>query len=425
MQRHFSYIAIFATLLIAVGTIFNSCSEINFSGAEFGATDPDIGQLGNDGNNCVGQDCPDQCIGKECEPCYDDHCNEPKTPVPYTSQYTVPTATSKVDVWFVLDDSGSMKEELKKLSDRLEDFVDVLNQGNVDWQMCYTLTTVEGDKGKIRQDAGAIHEWFRKSDPNQMDGFTKDDFLSINSRVLTKNTVNQMADAKDIFSATLDTIGIFDFDGKSTNEQAVASARYGLSQAVNEECFRSDAALAMIIVSDEDEKSCGGRCKFGPDESSSDDIRDSSKYTNQYRALSSIDNPQELTRAIQEKWPNQAKAFTSHSISILRGDKTCYDQQDKDAPAFYGYVYQELSDLTDGIKGDICADDYAGQLTSVAERTIKSLKSLTLKCAPSSVESVVIGSDLNITYTVSGDKIYFNPELTEGTQVTVNYTCLE
>ncbi|MBK9040383.1 MAG: hypothetical protein IPL83_14690 [Bdellovibrionales bacterium] len=406
-NRRIFAIHLVTILLLISGSIFNSCSDINFSGAQFTNTDPDQPGTGLGDRTCR---------GKECEPCYESFsadCGDPKVPVPHETSYTVPSSSSKVDILAVIDNSGSMEQEHQKLSDRLENLIDVLNAAAIDWQICYTLTHVTNRRNEVLSDAGAIHDWFKRKANNNRE------FESTGLRILGKDTPN----SKQIFSDTLDTIGVFDSGSGNGSEQAVAAARYAVERQSNDICFRSDAALAMITVTDEDERSCGGRCQITPDEFVPFPGRPLIDYTGQYRPLTDMDNPEKLIKDIQIKWPG--KPFTAHSISILRGDKACYDQQDKDHPAFYGYVYQSLSDLTDGIKGNICSNDYSSQLTSMGERTVKSLNALTLECAPQSVEQITIDPNNGNTWTLSGDKIYFNPPLTEGTRVLIKYTCLE
>ncbi|MCB0365237.1 MAG: hypothetical protein H6624_19245 [Bdellovibrionaceae bacterium] len=405
-KRIFTTLTI-AGLLFLTGSLFNSCSDVEFS-------TPDPSQVNNgiDPNGCTGPDCPQFCEGKECEPCYTNNCGEPKHPVPYSSNFTVPTSSAKADILMILDNSGSMEPEHQKLAERLENLVDVLNTNGVDWQICYTLTHTVNENGSLKSDAGAIRDWYEHT--------VGWNYRSTGSKVLRKDT----PDAKRIFGDTLGTLAVWDFGKGSGNEQAIVAASHAVERVSSGECFRPDAALAMVIVTDEDQKSCGGRCMTKPDELAPYPGRPLTDYTNQYRPLNQNDNPQTLVAKIQAKWPQ--KPFTGHSISILRNDRACYDAQDKDHPAFYGHIIQSLSDITDGIKGNICAADYASQLTAIGQRTVTSLGSVTLRCAPSSVEKIEITPNPNGSVpTVAGDKVYFNPPLPEGTKVKVDYTCME
>lgn len=402
---------IFSTLLIAGGlfltsSTFNACSDVKFS-------TPDPSQVATGVNpDCTGPDCPQFCEGPRCQPCYGSDCNQPKNPVDYSSTFTVPVSTKKVDVLMVVDNSGSMEPEHQKLSQRLENLIDVLNANGVDWQLCYTLTHVVDGDGRTKSDAGAIRDFYNNT--------TGLNFSPIGSKVLTKNTLN----AKKYFGDSLKTLAVWDFGSGSGNEQAIAAGLLAVDKAGNDVCFRPDAALSMVILSDEDEKSCGARCKSVTDIGGPYPGRPLTEYTNQYRPLNQNDNPDTLVQRVQAKWPQ--KPFTGHTISILRNDRACYDAQDKAYPAFYGHVIQTLSDITNGIKGTICADDYGSQLTAIGQRTVSSLGSVTLRCAPQAVKDIVITPNtLSSVPHVEGNKVYFTPPLPEGTNVRVDYTCLE
>lgn len=393
---------------LALGVAFNACSAAKFS--KVAESDPARISTGIN-PDCEEPNCPQFCEGTRCEPCYGENCDQPKFPVHYTSNFSIPVAPNKVDLLMILDNSGSMAPEHKKLAQRLGNLIDVLNNNNVDWQICYTLTHVVDGTGAVKPDAGAIREWYNNE--------SLLNFTPIGSKVLRKDNPN----AKKYFADTLKTLALWDFGLGSGYEQPVHAGLLAIDRTDNAECFRSDAALAMVVLSDEDENSCAGRCQTTNDVGAPYPGRNLKLYTDQFRALTPNNNPETLLARIQQKWPQ--KPFTGHSIGILRDDRACYDAQDKDHPAFYGHVVQILSDITDAEKANICLGDYANQLTAIGQRTVKSLRSVSLRCAPESVEAIIITPNSGSTPTVSGNKVYFNPPLPEGTNVRVDYVCLE
>ncbi|MCB0385758.1 MAG: hypothetical protein KDD43_10225, partial [Bdellovibrionales bacterium] len=273
-------------------------------------------------------------------------------------------------------------------------------------------THVEKADGVQKTDAGAIREWY--------DNDRLLHFRPTGSKVLRRDNPN----AKKYFTDTLLTLALWDFGSGSGYEQPVRAGLLAVDLPSNQECFRPDAALAMVVLSDEDERSCGSRCQTETDIGGPHPNHKLKDYTEQYQPLTQENNPLTLATRIHQKWPD--KAFTGHSISILRNDRACYDSQDSVHPAFYGHVIQTLSDITDGEKGNICAGDYASQLTAIGQRTVRSLKSITLRCAPHSVEGIsIVPNSSGSVPTVSGNKVHFNPPLSEGTSVRVDYTCLE
>lgn len=285
---------------------------------------------------------------------------------------TVAGTTTKVDILFVVDSSGSMTKERANLGSRLSAFIGQLN--NLDWRICVTTTDVNKIKG-------------------QPLAFTN------GTTFLDKNTVN----VNNVFLDRMNTI----VEG-SGDEQAIAALNRAFDPP-DSNCYRSDAALAAIILSDEDERSTGGFPEF--------------TSSNQYRDLGPMNFPASAVNTVARAW-NQQKSFTVHSIVIKPGDQTCWDQQAADSPVWFGRRYEALSKLTGGIVGNICAADYSSQLVDFATRIQNSLSSITLKCEPVSSPTVTITPMASgQAYTPQGNKILFSPALTPGTHVNVRYQC--
>jgi hypothetical protein len=119
--------------------------------------------------------------------------------------------------------------------------------------------------------------------------------------------------------------------------------------------------------------------------------------------------------------------FTFHSIVIRPSEPQCYFEQDdpnNEIYARYGNVYIELSNATGGIVGNICSDDYTGQLSEIKGRIDYTLDAISLECEP--IEgSVVINGKAASSYSIVGDKLVFSPSLQEGERVTGSYQCFE
>lgn len=369
-------------LLISMGMgvslLFNACSEVKFSeaptsnGSLGGGTDTDGNcPPGSTASGCVTPTIPQQLVD-------------------YTDLFTVPASSSKVDVLLVLDNSGSMTADLLKLGERMDGLIQILDNGGINWQMCYVVT----------DGSGTTRNW-----------------TGLNSRLLLPSTANKSA----VFLNTMNSIA----NNGNGNEQAIVSIKSALMSPGNSECFRTDAALSVVTISDEDEKSCGGRCK---DWTTSEiptavQYRDASNYRSQYRDLVDDDSPQGLVDYVKAFHNN--KTFISHAIVIRPGDAACYDIQDKASPGFYGVQYSRLQSLTGGVLGDICADSYASQLTAMGQRTRDAINSVTLKCSPIGTPVVSVSPGATPGWSVSGNKVLFSTSLTEGTQIQVKYRCAQ
>ena len=311
-----------------------------------------------------------------------------------TKSVTILPTPQKVDVLIVADDSPSMAQENRELGNRLNGLVETLERGGADWQICYTTTFVSGNSNP-----GLAKNWAGTS-----------------SIILNKNVANRLS----VFQNTFQAVGTNNTTG-SGDEQGIAAINNSVSNATNAACFRADAAFATVVVSDEDEHSCGGRCQFGPDASSLPWRSSNAAYAGNYVALTSINLPDTLIAKIQSKWPS--KKYSAHSIIIAPGDDRCANLQDEMAPAFFGKTYSDLSAKTGGVVGDICAANYANQLSAIGERIQLTSSSITLDCAISEIISLKIAPDFSTAPTINGDKVSFYPPVPEGSVVTAQYKC--
>jgi hypothetical protein len=362
---------------------FNSCSDVSFS---------------NKSNDTVQNP---QCQPPNCPPTPD------PTPTSYTDTFNIPKTVNKADILLVLDNSGSMEPDLAKLADKLDGLIEILDKGGVDWRMCYTKTGVTTDPNR------SVLEWKATDSSGNV--------VQTGARVLTPAT----ADKRNIFLTTIDHLS--DFGTGSSTEQGIASMGQILKSSLNRDCFRDDSALATVVISDEDEKSCGGRCAdYQSSENPSGPQYWSAKaYTDQYRAMSSENQPETLVKLIKDMWSE--KSYVHHSIVVRKDDYSCYDKQDSEFPAFFGLTYSRLQSLTGGILGDICADSYATQLQSMGERIRDAINSVTLRCMPDATPPVQVtvspALPTGVTWSSTGNKILFSSALPEGSQVVVKYNC--
>jgi len=373
------------TILAFIGSlmfVFQNCSDVSFSSV---ATD--VKPLG-----CGPGLVPDAITG-ECRPLRE-----------RTTTATVVTQARQVDLFFIIDNSGSMAEDNRKLSEKLGGFVALLQNSNIDWQACYTTTDVRTDR-----EQGRALKWLSET------GTT------------TNDVVLSPASSGDIDSRFRRSIGRFT-GGGGGNEQGINAMGLALNRTDTAVCFRTGAALTPILISDEDENSCGGRCQNSSDEMTLTG-RLLSSYTNQYRELTAANTPEYLINLVKERFAADKK-FLFHSLVIKskpQTDLSCYHTQDIEAQAFYGITYENLSQLTGGISGSICSNDYAIELKAIAERIDETLASITLECAPYNNEVNVVLSPQPVgqTYSVQGDKLIFTPALVAGTSVTASYKCLD
>ena len=309
--------------------------------------------------------------------------------IDYSINAQAPTRSDKLDIVLIIDNSGSMEADRQKLAEKLGNFVTDLEASGLDWQMCHTTTQIIKKVG-----IGAYYlnkralQWDAPGSP----------------RILDTNTSSNL---DQVFRDSLDAIQDGTrFDG-SGNEQGIRSFYTFVQNNDNANCFRTDAALASIVLSDEDEASTG---------------------RSNYDGLNFKSEPRNLMDMIRDKWGPELP-YTNHSIVIRSNDPVCWQTQDNEASdidARYGKVYEELSNSSGGIIGDICADSYSDQLTGIKDRIDYTLDAISLVCDPVAGSLVVnVNGAATTAYSVIGNKVVFNPSLAEGTSVTGSYTCME
>lgn len=286
----------------------------------------------------------------------------------------------KIDVLMVIDNSGSMDEERKKLSEKLNDFISKLSA--LDWRICITTTSPTND-GVLRPFGSGSQAVYAidKNTPKYNDLFIK---------TVTGNLGNNSGDEQGIY-ATVRAI--------ETNDSR---------------CFRNDASMAVVVISDEDERSWGGYDEY--------------KNQSQWKPLNDKNLPRAPVDAIAalNARLNLRKIFTFHSIVIKYAgtpDTACK----KESNGQYGRRYEEASALTSGIVGSICAPNYGTELAKMGERIAESLATITLRCAPveNTLQVNVVNAAPGQTYTLNGDKVNFTPALSAGSTVNFQYYCRE
>lgn len=294
---------------------------------------------------------------------------------------------SPLDIMLVIDNSGSMDADSAHLADRLENFVSALGASGVNWQMCLIRTDLALTNGAPQNWAGT------------------------SSKILNAQTAN-------LGTKFRDTISAMSFGGNNTgDERGIAALSKSLDSRNSHGCYRQGSVVTTIVISDEDERSMGGI------KSIYEGIISSQQISNQYKVLEAIDEPVNLLSKFNSALTSNK--LLSNSIVVRSNDNACFTAQNaQDTPAFYGKKYEELSSLTGGSVGSICATDYAPVLSQFATVILKSYKNVELECVPHGPIQV-ISSNPALKYTLSGKTVSFEAELQADLAITIKYVCKE
>jgi hypothetical protein len=269
-----------------------------------------------------------------------------------------------------------MYADSSRLATKLSGFVSQLTNSNLDWQMCVTSTDVGYYAGRPIQWQGAN-----------------------SGHILRKNSGN----LNSIFIDTMRYIGA----GFSDDEQGIKAMNLSVMGNATSNCYRQNAGLSVIVISDENERSVGGDRNLSP---------------NDYKPLEALNNPQSFVDTVRsELSPN--KNLTVNSIVIK--DNDCRDlQRSQGDRGFIGYKYIELSNLTQGSVSSICQSNYSVALASTSQLIINNLSSHTLTCVPTTMPVVQVnGVNYNQNTTLSGNQLIFNPVVAGPATVSGSYCC--
>ncbi|MFZ4403091.1 MAG: hypothetical protein ACOYOK_03225 [Pseudobdellovibrionaceae bacterium] len=308
---------------------------------------------------------------------------------------SVTATTNKVDIVLVIDDSSSMLADNQKLAARLSNFIADLQSSGFDWQMCVTNTRDNLTGSGIKKWGGSF-SWQN---------------YSATPQYLLKPGPSNLS---QIFTSTINYIGAGWAD--SNDERGIKAAWWHLyngdpNYANASGCYRKEAALAYIIISDEDERSVAG---------------DASQAfsTAEVLPLENEDLPLTLINAVKDIF-GTAKRFTVNSIIVKPGDTACKAAQDAESSkSHYGTKYAELASLTGGATGSICDTDYSNNLNLFKESIQNSLSSINLECEPvAPIQVTITPSSGVIDSTVNGMSLSFSPAIPAGRNLQVKYKC--
>lgn len=301
------------------------------------------------------------------------------------------TENRKVDVLVVIDNSGSMEDEQKNMGSRFSSFLQKLE--GLDWQVGVVTTDVE--ENAVKKDGRLV----------ELAGLPGQYILKPNMPLATAQTIFQN-------TIQMKANGSGDEQGIKASMRAIQRSQSASAVNVpNAQFFRPGAALTIVIVSDAKES--------GPT------------------------TPEQLIDLVKATWP-AGKPLLVHSIVIPETKYTTPNSEVRNpADPCYNYrenanqdgrTYHRLSELTGGVRGTACKEDYSNQLSLMGIVTRDLVSSLTLDCQPIDYngDGVIDGRDILVQNAgapvpganLTGRSVSFASALPVGTNQ-VTYFCAE
>ena len=256
-------------------------------------------------------------------------------------------APKKIDILWVIDNSGSMATSQSNLASNFASFIHRFNQSNYDFHMGVVTT----DAWEKRFNSASTKARLR-------DGLTTHTGVF----VMDKNTPNlSNVFVTDILQGT----------NGNGDERALDSFKYSLLESFNvgKGFRRDDAFLAVIMVGDEDDYSTNNTSSppTGPLNYSNPNLMPVSGYV-----------------TFLDTFTNRAAgAAANYSVSAITVmDAACKAQLETDANIrTIGVRYMDIATRTGGVKGSLCSD-FGNTLQLISDSIIELSSTFQLDRAP-------------------------------------------
>jgi hypothetical protein len=282
----------------------------------------------------------------------------------------------KVDILFVDDNSASMDPLQSSLGSKFPAFSDAL-QG-LDWQVGVTTTDCSagpyGICGSLVPIAGVGGTLLTPSIANFQQAF--------NDTIVRPETVGCIArgDCPSGISEPLKA-AMSAFDKRNTS---------------NAGFFRAGASLAVIMLTNADEKNDG---------------------------TGSPTSAQAVVNRFRSIWGN-SKDMKAYAVDVIPGDTACLNSASaaSSGQVFYGKGPSALATLTGGLSESICAADFSPLLAQIGDDLQTVPNVITLAHTPKAgTLEVSLTPDPGISFTSVGNVVVFARALPADTAITITY----
>ncbi len=355
-----------------------------------------------------------------CHQCTGNDCNGGSDGTVSALSYTVKAC--KADILFVVDNSGSMYSEQVELAGRFPNFLNAL--ADLDYHIAVTTTDVSASPNNPSDKLngyGAFWDGKLIKFPNgkyfiqNSDSSKQSEFEHTVEREETRGCDNggpcPSGDERGVYAATLAV-------SNAASRGNLGSTKF----------FRTDSHLAVVVLSDENERSNGGSIADGYD-------------------LEAKDKPEALVNAVRGVF-GASKLFSVHPIVVQSKLTTYNHQNDTSCNAIqnnqqsgidfdrYGTIYEQLAvagtalssmgNIVQGFSGSICQGNFTSILQDIGEVINRNVGTIQLACKKASSVKVLINNVAlsSSEYSIdSKNRVVLKTTPTCDESVTIKYNC--
>jgi hypothetical protein len=270
-----------------------------------------------------------------------------------------------LDVLVVVDNSGSMDAEQKNLASKLSSLLGAVQ--NSDWQIGVVTTDPANP---------CLRGLIKKGDSNATAAFA----AAVSPGIAGTGAEQGVRTA---------AFGLGINESSDPSNPKVCSTRW----------LRPDSSVAVLIVSDED--NCSTTDNRGRNDCGSSPWKAGNYLTDYLGSIRTLKTQAKIYGII---WVPNTSCSTAYSS---------------------GVEYQKIIDLTGGVSGSICDDDYSQTLNKISTDVVGIIKSqFSLKMTPDAGSAKVYVNDSLISsgYTLSGTTLTFMTPPAAGATIVVTYS---
>ncbi len=280
-------------------------------------------------------------------------------------QQNASETNGKIDVLFVIDNSGSMASSQQKLAESMSHFIELFTAKGFDYRIAVTTT----DTWRTKYTTDQSNAKFKDGGP-------------VNGRSFVYMITPQTPRVNEVFMQN-----ILQGTGGNGDERAFESMERTLTHSSNADFDfpRADAFMSVIVVSDEEDFS-----------NNTGSMHEDYNFAGLYSVDYYINFLDTFTGATPD---TRSSRYNVNSISIK--DQACLSSIGGNAQKI-ARRYVELAQKTNGISGSIC-EDFGETLASISSKIVELITQFYLDREPVESTLQVFVNGVTVPKLASGD----------------------